>query len=126
MSRLQHRRNATAAKRASPQALAFHCAKSWASRSAVSPARSLAWRSAGWVLNQSSVSLAVVGSGRKVRPAAIALRMLVLEKPAVSPCPGTQTGMSDQAETLLASRKLSGTQTSFAVELNATATPESI
>jgi hypothetical protein len=76
-----------------------HADRTAFSRSADNPARSSARRSAGSLRNHSIVSAAVVANARNVSPAATALALDTREKPAVSPVPGSQVGMSAQGLT---------------------------
>src|SRR5258706_3359168 len=95
--------------------LACQAARTSTSRSGLIPARNFACLSAGCFLNQSRVACVVSGTDRKVSPLSSALLMLILEKPASSPRGGTQTGMSDHAETFCAARKSASTQVNWAL-----------
>src|SRR5262249_61247970 len=84
--------------------VAPHAASNSRSRADDKPAFSFACRSGGCCLNQSRVSVAVIARGRKVSPAATALRMLRSANPALLTLPGAHTGLSLHWATFRASR----------------------
>jgi len=99
-----------ALRRSTDQDVAAQSRSKACSRAAGRPARRLAWRSGGCSANQDKVSATVSTKRRKRKPWAMARALLTRANPALSPVPGTHTGMSDHGCTRWADKKSLGSQ----------------